>query len=58
MDINSSKLVIIACKISPCVENYNINIWCKCQVYTVIHFKITTRYQKSIDGKSLGTTLL
>ena len=58
MDINSSKQVKIICKIFPCVENYNMNIWCKCQVYTVIHSEIATRFQKSINGNSLGTTLV
>ena len=54
MDINSSKRLEIDYKILPCVENYNMNIWFN----TVIHFKITTRYQKLINGNSLGTTLV
>jgi len=58
MDINSSKRVQIVCKIVPCVENYNMNIWCTSQVYTVLHFQITTKYQKSINGNSLDTTLV
>jgi len=55
MYINSSKQVKKVCKILACVENDNMNIQWKCQVYTVIHFEITTRYQKSINGNSWGT---
>lgn len=48
----------IVCKMLPCVEDDNINNWWKFQVYIVICFKIATRYEKSINGNSLGITVV